>query len=83
MRKRTKKQRQKWWRNLSDEERDAYIKSVQKRKEINKQNQPPRESAVIEVTPETKNAWLQKIYRKNPWLNKDSDEQGNKIHSRI
>lgn len=39
---RTKKQRRKWWKALSDEEKAEYIRSVQERKRIKREAQGER-----------------------------------------
>lgn len=64
----SKKQKQRWWKNLSDEEKETYIKKKQKEKAKRRRKNPLESKEYPWITPETKRDWLKKIKAKNPWL---------------
>ena len=72
----TKKERRKWWRNLTPEQREAQIEKWQAQKAERRENEPPR---VLKYNPkypwmtegvnaDNRDKWLAMIHKKNPWL---------------
>lgn len=68
--KKNKRARRDWWKNLSGEERAAYIAGVQERKANRRRYKPVVSKDYPMVTPKTRGAWLKRIMSKNPWLKK-------------
>ena len=66
----SKKERQQWWADLTDDEREAYI--VKKNKE--KANRPARPSNCPVYGPwndTNRHKWRKKVLKLNPWLPDD------------
>jgi len=74
--KKTKAQRQEWWKNLTEEERTEYIERRQAKKAEQRAKRPP---VVLKYNPKypwitegvnkgNRERWLAMIHKKNPWL---------------
>jgi hypothetical protein len=78
VKKKSKKQRQKWWRNLSLADKEAFIAKKQAQKAKRRRNHLyTREVEGFEktgVNPDNVEEWRKLIAAKNPWL---SERQGN------
>lgn len=72
----SKKQHQRWWKSLTLEQQEDYIKSIQAKKAKRRQLNPPKD---LEYDPKypwetegvnSKNRaqWLRMIKKKNPWM---------------
>ncbi len=66
--KKTKKQRQQWWANLTDSQKEAYIKKKQAQKAEERRENPVKRELYPVITQENKAEYLERIYKKNPWL---------------
>lgn len=66
----TKKQRRKWWQNLTPEQKNDYIKRKNREKAEFRQLHPKESfiSPTISDKDGSKALWLKKIRAKNPWL---------------
>ena len=72
----TKKQRQEWWKSLSPDQKEAYIKKRQDKKTLNRKKRSPIRYNVKDypwlnggVNSSNREQWLAMIKKKNPWLN--------------
>jgi len=75
-RRKTKAERQRWWKNLSPQEQEAYIERRQARKTAWRKKHPKKELAYDRRFPwategvddTNRAAWQRMILKKNPWL---------------
>ncbi len=68
MYKRSKKQRQAWFNNLTEDEKQAYFKKQQAKKAKMRQNRPNNTLAEPIIDETNKESWKAKILSKNPWM---------------
>ena len=66
--KRSKKKRQAWFNNLTEEEKEAYFKKQQAKKAKMRQNRPDKTLAEPIINETNRESWKAKILSKNPWL---------------
>ena len=74
--KKSKRQRQQWWRSLTLEQQDEYIRRKQARKAEERKNSSPKKLKVNPKCPwltegvnkTNRKQWLAMIKRENPWL---------------
>ncbi|KKL24345.1 hypothetical protein LCGC14_2416240 [marine sediment metagenome] len=72
----TKKERQEWWKNLTEQERTEYIEHRQAKKAEHRRKHPwpalkynPKYPwSTGGVNKGNRERWLAMIHRKNPWL---------------
>jgi len=73
MYKKTKKEKQEWWNNLTPIEQEEYIKKKQTQKAEERQKHPVKIKQSPEINASNKKEWLKKIVKKNPWLPERSE----------